>query len=176
MRNAILTAAILLSVSMSRAATISENTVGLFQGEEQVNEQPTGRACYLYVDRAEANPVGRHCYNLITRPVFSTDQDSHPKNEIIVMGHITNFHRPEYPAVKTCAMSLDGKTSDNDIYGVDTTNLYSQLFSWEAQYGGYQFDFLVTFSPATKLPVRTRLHRMNWMSEKDYDCVNLQKL
>lgn len=176
MKYSILTAALLLSVSMSQAATISENTVGLFQGEEQVNEQPTGRICYLYVDYAEVNPVGRHCYNLTTRPVFSTDRDSHPKDEIVVKGHVTNYHRPEYPAVKTCAMSLDGKTSGNDIYETDATKLYNQLFSWEAKYGRYQFDFFVTFSPATKLPTRTRLHRMNWMSEKDYDCVNLQRL
>ena len=176
MKNTILTTAILISVSMSHAATISENTVGLFQGEEQVNEQPTGHTCYLYVDDAKSNPLGHHCYNLTTRPVFSTDRGSHPKDEIVVQGKITNYHRSEYPAVKTCAMSLDGKTSENDIYGADTTNLYNQLFSWEAQHEGYQFDFFVTFSPATKLPVRTRLHRMNWMSEKDYDCINLQKL
>jgi len=176
MKISILTVAILLSVSMSQAATISENTVGLFQGEEQVNEQPTGRACYLYVDYVEVNPVGRHCYNLTTRPVFSTDRDSHPKDEIVVQGHITNYHRPEYPTVKTCAMSLDGKTSGDDIYGTDATNLYNQLFSWEGQHRGYQFDFFVTFSPTTKLPSRTRLHRMNWLSEKNYDCVNLQRL
>lgn len=176
MKKSILTAAILLSSSISQAATISENTVGLYQGEEQVNEQPTGRTCYLYVDYVETNPVGQHCYNLTTRPVFSTDRDSHPKDEIVVMGHITNFHRIEYPAVKTCAKSLDGKTSGNDIYSEDTTNIYSQLFSWEAKYGGYQFDFFVSFSPDTKRPSHTRLHRMNWLSEKDYDCVNLQKL
>ncbi len=176
MKNTILTAAILLSVSMSQSATISENTVGLFQGEEQVNEHSTGRTCYLFVDHAEANPFGRHCNNLTARPVFSTDRNSHPKDEIVLKGRVTNYHRPEYPAVKSCAMSLDGKTSGNDIYEADTTNLYNQLFSWEAKYGGYQFDFFVTFSPATKLPVRTRLHRMNWVSEKDYECINLQKL
>lgn len=176
MKNVILTAAILMSVSMSHGATISENTVGLFQGEEQVNEESTGQTCYLYVDNAEVNAVGHHCYNLTTRPIFSTDRESHPKGEIVVQGQVTNYHRAEYPAVKTCAMSLDGKTSGNDIYGTDTTNIYNQLFSWESEYAGYQFDFFVTFSSVTKLPTRTRLHRMNWMSEKDYDCVNLQKL
>lgn len=176
MKNAILTAAILLSASISFAATISEKTVGLFQGEELVNEHSTGKACYIYVDYVKANTKGRHCYDLTTRPVFSTDRDTHPKYEIIVQSRITNYHRSEYPAVKTCAMSLDGRTSDNDIYEVDTTNLYNQIFSWEAKHEGYQFDFFVTFSPETKLPVRTRLHKMNWTSEKDYECINLQKL
>lgn len=176
MKTLILSAALIMGTSISFAATVAENTVGLYQGEEQVNEQPTGRTCYLYVDYVESNPVGKHCYNLTTRPVFSADRDSHPKDEIVVQGHVTNYHRPEYPTVKTCAMSLDGKTSGTDIYGTDTTNIYSQFFSWAANYGGYQFDFFVTFSPATKLPSRTRLHRMNWMSEKNYDCVKLQKL
>lgn len=72
MKYAILSAAFLISVSISQGATISNNTVGLFQGEEQVNEQPTGCACYLYFDYAEANPAGRHCYNLTTRSFVST--------------------------------------------------------------------------------------------------------
>jgi hypothetical protein len=176
MKKSILTVAVLLGVSISQASTISENTAGLYQGEEQVNEHPTGHTCYLYVDYAAVNPVGNHCYNLTTRPVFSTDRDSHPKDEVVVQGQVTNYHRPEYPKVKTCAMNMDGKTSGNEIYGDDTANLYNQLFSWEAKYGRYQFDFFVNFSPVTKLPSRTRFHRMNWMSEKDYDCVNLQKL
>tara|TARA_B110001454_G_scaffold219195_1_gene251386 strand:+ start:24445 stop:24975 length:531 start_codon:yes stop_codon:yes gene_type:complete len=176
MKSLILSVAVFLGISLSQAATVSENAVGLYQGEEHIEEQPTGRVCYLYVDYIEANPLGRHCYNLTTRPVFSTDRDSHPKDEIVVQGHVTNYHRPEYPAIKTCAMSLDGKASGNDIYGNDSTNLYNQIFSWESSHGGYRFNFFVTFSPATKLPSRTRFHRMNWMSEKDYDCVNLQRL
>ena len=96
MKSIILSVAILIGASVSQAATVSDNTVGLYQGEEQVGEQPTGRTCYLYVDYVVANPVGRHCYNLTTRPVFSTDRDSHPKDEIVVQGHVTNYHRPEY--------------------------------------------------------------------------------
>lgn len=176
MKQLIISIVILFGVAIGLAATISENTVGLYQGEEQVNEHPTGRTCYLYIDHAEENFIGKHCYNLTTRPVFSTDRDSHPQQKLVVQGRVTNYHRPEYPAVKTCAMSLDGKTSENDIYGNDSANLYNQLFASVSQYEGYQFDFFVTFSPVTKLPSRTRLHRMNWMSEKDYDCVNLQKL
>jgi hypothetical protein len=176
MRTSILTIAILLSLSVGQAATINVAGGELYRGEEQINENTTGRICYLYLDYVETNPVGKYCYKLTTRPVFSTDRDSHPKDEIVVTGHITNFHRPEYPSIRTCAMNLDGKTSGNDIYGSDDTNLFNQLFSWEAQHGGYQFDFFVTFSPATKQPSRTRLHRMNWISEKNYDCVKLKKL
>jgi hypothetical protein len=174
MKNLILV--LTLAASTSFAVTINSQNGDLYQGDEYVNEQATGKTCYLYVDYIDVNPVGKYCYNLTTRPVFSTDRNIHPKDEIVVMGHITNFHRPEYPKIKTCAMSLDGKTSGNDIYGDDDTTLYNQLFSWEGNFNGNQFDFFVTLSADTKKPSRTRLHRMNWMSETDYDCLNLQKL
>ncbi|MBN8542495.1 MAG: hypothetical protein J0L82_19045 [Deltaproteobacteria bacterium] len=168
--------ALSFNASIGQAAVIDVSGGELYRGEELVNERPTGGICYLYIDYVETIPKGLYCHSLTTRPVFFTDRDSHPKDEIKVMGNITNYHRPEYPALKTCAMSLDGKTSGNDIYESDDTNLYNQLFSWADKHGGYQFDFFVTFSPTTKRPSRTRLHRMNWMSEKNYDCVNLQKL
>lgn len=167
---------IALMSSAAFATTINSHNGDLYEGQEYVNEQETGRTCYLYVDLIQVNPVGKYCYNLTTRPVFFTDREIHPKDEIVVMGHITNFHRTEYPGVKTCAMSTDGKTSGNDIYGDNDLNLFNQLFSWEGDYEGNQFDFFVTFSNRTKLPTSTRLHKLNWMSEKDYDCMNLRKL
>lgn len=158
------------------ATTLRSQNGDLYQGQEYVNEQPTGQACYLYIDAVDVNPVGKHCFNLTTRPVFTTDRNTHPQDEIVVMGHITNFHRTEYPKVKTCARSLDGKTSGHDIYGDETTGIYNQLFSWDGKYNGNQFDFFVTFSSANKLPSRTRLHKLSTFSETNYDCLNLQKL
>jgi len=158
------------------AATNNLKNGDLFQGEEQINEQATGQACYLYVDYVDVNPIGKYCYNLTTRPVFTTDRSLHPQDEIIVMGHITNFHRPEYPKIKTCAMSLDGKTSGHDIYADNTDQIYNQLFSWAGKHNGSEFDFFVTLSAKTKLPSRTRLHKLNAMSETNYDCIKLRKL
>lgn len=158
------------------AATINSQNGDLYQGKEIVNDQPTGKICYLYVDYVEANPVGKYCHNLTTRPVFSTDRATQPQDPIVVQSRVTNYHRPEYPQIKTCAMNLDGKTSGNDIYGDQDANLYNELFAWEGQYDGSQFDFFVTLSAQTKLPIRTRLHKLNWHSETDYDCVDLIKL
>lgn len=158
------------------SATIHSVGGELYQGSELVNEKATGKTCYLYLDTVEANPVGLHCYKLTTRPVFTTDRANLPQDEIVVLGRITNYHRSEYPQLKTCAMNLRGQTSENDIYGNDDATLYNQLFSWQGKQGATQFDFFVTYSPVTKTPIRTRMHKMNRMSETDYDCVNLQKI
>jgi hypothetical protein len=158
------------------AATIESNSGELYQGSEYLNEHPTGRICYVYLDYVVANPVGKHCYSLTTRPVFATDRDQHPKDEIELRSRITNQHRPEYPGLKTCATSLDGKTSGNDIYSDQTEGIYTQFFAWAGVHDGDQYDFFLTFSPESKRPVRARLHRMNWLSEKNYDCVGMQKL
>lgn len=158
------------------AATLNTQNGDLFQGEELINEGATGRACYLYVDYVEENPIGKHCLNLAVRPVFTTDRDLHPKEELTVTSRVTNYHRAEFPQIKTCAMNTNGKTSGDEIYGDDDTDLYNQIFSWEGKVNGHQFDFFVTLSPDTKLPIRTRLHKLNWFSEKNYDCVNLHRL
>lgn len=164
----------LLSV-FAIASTINAANGDLYQGQELVNEQATGKICYLYVDFIESNPIGKYCAKLTTRPVFSTDRSLHPQDSIVVQSRITNYHRSEYPNFKTCAASLDGKTSGFDIYGDDDSLVYTPFFSWEGSMGRDRFDFFVTFSPSTKQPTRIRLHRLNWMTETNYDCINLKK-
>lgn len=158
------------------AQTIMSNNGDLYMGEELYNEHPTGRECYIYVDLIEANPRGLHCYDLTSRAVFFTDRDKQPKDEIKLIGHITNSHRPEYPAMKTCAMGVDGKTSGMNIYEKDTASIFNQMFSWAGKYNGAQFDYFILMSPVTKQPTEARLHKMTWSSEVNYDCVKLHKM
>jgi len=166
----------LVIFSSAQAATINSINGDLYMGDELVNEHPTGQACYLYVDEIVANPVGMHCYNLSVRPIFTTDRQEQPQDSLIVQGHITNAHRSEYPKIKTCATSLNGKTSGQDIYSNNTTEIYNQLFSWAGRFNGNQLDLFVTNSAQAKQPSRVRLHKLNAFVEKNYDCVNLQKM
>lgn len=167
---------LLIAFSSANAATINTLNGDLYMGDELVNEQPTGQACYLYVDEINPNPVGLHCNNLSVRPIFATDRSEQPQDSITVQGHITNAHRTEYPKIKTCATSLDGKTSGQDIYSNNTEAIYNQLFSWAGSYNGHQFDLFVTHTSKTKQPSRVRLHKLNAFVETNYDCVNLQKM
>lgn len=165
-----------LTTTFASATTVKVQSGDLYQGEEQVNEKSTGRSCYVYLDRIENNPVGKYCYNLTARPKFFTDREIHPQDEITTQSRITNAHRPEYPQFKTCATSLDGKTSGNDIYGDDDSLIYTQFFAWAGDYNGNSFDFFITIAPETKQLSRIRLHKINWFSETNYDCVELQKM
>lgn len=176
MYKVILSLLVLCAAVTSHAAVINTQAVGLYQGDEYVNEHPTGRACYLYVDRVGANDKGKYCHAMTVRAVFSTDRDQHPQEEITVESRVTNYHRPEYPQIKTCAMTTENKTSGMDIYQDDDTQLYIQFLSWNGKYNGAEFDLFVTNSPETKAPSRVRLHKLTWFTEKNYDCLLSQKL
>ncbi|MFN3698020.1 MAG: hypothetical protein ACK4VO_11320 [Pseudobdellovibrio sp.] len=170
-----------LALVLTVTATTHANTINalngdLYMGDEFVNERGTGHACYLYVDEISQQSARLHCYNLSVRPIFTTDRNEHPQDSLIVQGHITNAHRSEYPKIKTCASSLDGKTSGQDIYSQDTKNIYNHLFSWAGLFNGAQYDLFVTNSSKTKQPSRVRLHKLTTLSEKNYDCVNLKKM
>lgn len=160
----------------SQSATINATASELYIGEELLDEHSTGKTCYLYVDQVNPIEKGQHCYSIYVRPAFATDGDKMPKDGLVVSSRITNYHRSEYPSIKTCAMSLDGKTSGNDIYQSDDSKLYNDILGWNGRYNGSQFDFFVSISPVTKLPVRTRFHKLNWYSEKNYDCINLKNV
>ena len=92
MKKLLFTLTISLISVLSFASTIKAQSGDLYQGEEQENENPTGRVCYMYLDRIEQNPVGKHCYKITVRPVFFTDRESHPQEEIATMSRITNAH------------------------------------------------------------------------------------
>ncbi|MCK6598293.1 MAG: hypothetical protein L6Q37_08015 [Bdellovibrionaceae bacterium] len=152
------------------------NSQALYHGQELINEHPTGNICYLYVDSITKNTKGKHCYEMQVRPIFTNP--THPLNNesLILVSQITNYHRKEYPQVKTCATSLDGKTSLDNIYGDDENQIFTPLFSTEFKSRKTQYDFFVTISSVNKMPTRTRLHQMEMFKELNIDCVNLTKI
>lgn len=173
MRKIILTVHLLIS-SLAGAQTLNLQGGEIYAGQEFVNEHSTGKACTLQIRRIEQSPVGRHCYNIEARALFSSGGPKEFDQFVVLSGHVTNFHRAEYPQIKTCALSLDGKTSGDDIYGMNTDKLYNSLFSWEGVRGGTRGGFFITMSPETKVPIRVRFHKLNWYSENSYDCLYLE--
>lgn len=162
--------------AQTQASVVNAKNGDLYRGEEVVDGKATGGTCYLYTDYVESSKKGLHCTQITARPVYFTDREIHPQDEMVTVARITNYHRPEYPRIKTCAMNVNGTTYGNEIYGQDTTQLYNQILSWEDTVNGYEFDFFISISAETKLPTRTRLHLLKFNTEKDYDCVRLQKL
>ncbi|WP_041577155.1 hypothetical protein [Bdellovibrio bacteriovorus] len=97
------------------------------QGLELVNEKPTGGKCYVVVQRVEANNTkGKHCFDVEAQFIFQSAAIT--KDPAILTSRVTNYHRPEYPTQKSCAESLDGKTSGDEIYGNDSNSIHIVLF------------------------------------------------
>lgn len=173
MKNLICT--VLLILSSKSYSAINNSISGEFYiGQEMVNELYTGNLCYLYVDQVNKSAKGKHCSEMQVRAIFSTDNNNLPKQGNTLISRITNYHRSEYPQQKTCALSLEGRTDGNDIYADDDLNLYNDILSAALKYNGSQLDLFVSLSPVTKKPVRVRIHKLKYLSEINYDCVNLK--
>lgn len=162
---------VLTICSQANAVTIQSKAGDLYEGKEYVNEQATGKACYLYIDNVSTNLIGNHCYDVEARFATPSVKSNIVKDGVIVQSHITNAHRPEYPAIKTCATNLRGETSGNDIYSMNDENLFNSLFSWAGENQDAQYDFFITFSAESKKPSRVRLHELKTFSENNYDCL-----
>lgn len=168
--------AVLLTVGLKTQASTNNSKPGDFYiGAETINEHPTGNLCYLYVDYVQNSSKGKHCTEMQVRAIFSTSSDLFPKDDITLISRITNYHRSEYPQQKTCAINSEGKTSGDDIYGEDDSNLYNDILGWNGIYNGNKLDLFVSLSPASKTPIRVRFHKLNWLSESNYDCTQLKK-
>lgn len=166
----------LFLLSYHGQATVNNSQPGdLYIGTEVVNEQATGNLCYLYIDLVQKSLKGQHCSEMLVRSIFSTNTDKFPKEGIVVVSRLTNYHRAEYPQKKTCALSIDGTTSGDNIYEADGSYLYNDILGWNGIYKGSKLDLFVSLSSATKTPVRMRFHKLNWLSESNYDCINLKK-
>lgn len=165
---------ILLSLNVS-AQTLKSYSGQTLHGQEQINEQPTGNICYVVVRQVTSTETkGHHCFDIEAQFAFNNDQVS--KDPVSLMSRVTNYHRPEYPAVKSCAADLDGKTSSQEIYGLNTDVLYTPFFAATQKIRGTQYDYFLTIDPESKMPSRARVHVLKWFSERDYDCVNLKNL
>lgn len=152
------------------------NAQELYRGQELANENPTGNACYLYIDTIAVSKKGKHCYDITVRPIFGDSKIQLNNESLILSSRVTNYHRKEYPQIKTCATRRDGNTSLDDIYGDDTSDLVTPFFSTEFRRGRIQYSFFVTLSGSDKKPTRTRLHQMTTFKETDIDCVNLTRI
>ena len=154
----------------SFASTLDVKVGDVYQGLEEINEHQTGQACTVTVNSVTKSLKGIHCYDISLNIV-------HPGLKIVsdlkLQSSITNYHRNEYPQLKTCALTQDGSTSTDEIYSEDTTNLVSSIFSGMHKERSTQLDYFLRLSRLNKAPMETRVHIMKPLMEKNVDCVDL---
>jgi hypothetical protein len=165
----------LATASFAQAETQNLKAGQIYMGHELLNEQATGNSCFLTIQKVEPYAdKGLHCFSV--EFLYASNRPDVPRDTLRVDSRITNYYRPEFPKVRTCAMNVNGTTSGDEIYGQDTQNLYNQIFGGESKAGGSQYDYFLTISPTTKLVSRARVHIQDLMTEKDVDCVQLEKM
>jgi len=157
--------------SYSLANTIDIKVGDTYQGYEEINEYLTGRDCAVTVNAITKSKKGMHCYNISLKIVHASMEFA---SDLKLQSSITNYHRSEYPTLKTCALIQNGSTSSDEIYSEDTTNLVSSIFSGMHKERSTQYDYFMRISKSTKAPFETRIHIMKPLLEKNIDCVNLQ--
>lgn len=158
----------------------SANTLNLkdrqiYVGAEVVNGQRSGDKCYITIQLIRPlAEKGLHCHSVDF--LFATAREDVPKETLTVDSRITNYHRPEFPKTRTCAVNVNGTTSGNEIYETNTEILYNQIFGGRTELRGVQYDYFLTLSPVTKEAARARVHIQTATTEKDVDCTNLEKM
>jgi hypothetical protein len=146
----------------------------MFRGTEEVGERPSGKVCYVVIDYVMPVSGWKHCYDIQFR--FASNHPSVSKDYLQVRSRVSNYHRPEYPQVKTCATNIDGTTYNNDIYEDDTNILYNELFSGSHKSNKGEHHYHLTLSPVTKTLTRARFYTLKLFSETAVDCVNLKEV
>ena len=145
----------------------------VYVGKETFNEHSTGKVCYVTIKGTRAIPEkGLHCNNIEFQ--FNSIREDLPKDILSVDARVTNYHRPEFPETRTCAMNVNGTTSGDEIYGEETSILYNQIFGGSHSVSSTRFDYFLTLSPNKKLAARARIHVTQAFNEYDVDCVNLE--
>ncbi len=147
----------------------------VYMGKESLNERLTGNSCFITIHRVDLAPEkGMHCHSIDF--LFASERTDVPKEALRVDSRVTNLHRSEYPGLRTCAMNVDGSTSGDEIYGEDTESLYNQSFGGGKRQDGIHYDYFLTVSPKTKDLVRARIHVLKILTERNFDCVRLEKM
>lgn len=166
---------ILVSLIFSQAFASSVNMASgeHYLGDEQINGKYTGNRCSVVVNKVEVSQKGLHCFKV---NLHIMHQGLKVGADLDLESRVTNYHRSEYPQVKTCAKTTDGRTSTDEIYSSDTTNLMTDIFSGAHKVSRTRYDYHLSLHPADKAPFRTRIHVMKMLSEDDYDCVNLLQI
>ncbi|EPZ51437.1 hypothetical protein M902_2975 [Bacteriovorax sp. BAL6_X] len=164
----------LLFLSSSFAQTIKIQQGDLYLGQETNNGHQTGEACYVQIDSIEGNEKGKHCFDITWR--FLSNRKDVLKDYIKASSRITNYHRREYPQLKTCAVNIDGTTDGADIYSEDTTLLYNQVFVGMHKLRSTQYDYILSFNAHSKTLASASFHILKWHRKNHIRCVNLKKL
>lgn len=176
MKYKILNAIFPIAISFSGfAATNAVQRDQLYVGQELIvygmHEQPTGNLCYVKIDDVRANQRGKHCYDFDFQ--FLSNRPDVTKDIFSVQTRVTNYHRPEYPTTKTCAMNVDGTTYNDDIYGDNSNDLVNDISAGDKK-GKPKLDFFLTLSRDTKLVSRARIHFMSMLKEYSVDCAGMK--
>lgn len=162
-----------LSSTLATAATLELQTKQVYLGDEYFNEKPTGNKCSVTInDVSTLNAVGKYCYQL--EMTIYTANPKVPKLSLTLESRVTNMDMPEYPQMKTCAMNINGSVSGQEIYGDDTTKIYTQFFSGGEKINHLQYDFELTVSPTTKKASEASVHLTTWSTEDDVSCLDLK--
>ena len=157
----------------ARASTHQLQDRQVYMGKESYNEHLTGKNCFISIHAVNSFPEkGLHCHKVVFQ--FAADRTDIPRDHLLVDSRLTNYHRPEFPQIRTCAMNVNGTTSGQEIYGTETDILYNQVFGGSHSAGGIRYDYFLTLSPITKIAVRARVHVTQWLREYDVDCVKLE--
>jgi hypothetical protein len=174
MKHIFITLTFTLSSFLAMANTHELVNGKTFRGTEYVGERPNGHVCYVVIDYVTPVTGWKHCYDVQFR--FASTHPSVVKDYLQVRTRVSNYHRPEYPQIKTCATNVDGTTYNNDIYQDNTSILYNELFSGSHKSDQGEHHYHLTLSPETKTLTRARFYTLKPFSETTVDCVNLKEV
>lgn len=147
----------------------------VFVGKEYENDRPTGQICYISV--LTAMPLaskGLHCHKVVFQ--FNSNRSDIPRQNFAVISRITNYHRPEYPEIKTCAMNVDGTSSGDEIYATDTDLLFNHIFSGAAKFDGTDLDYFLSIDRRSKSLSRARIQFTSTFRRYHVDCLELEEM
>lgn len=144
-----------------------------YVGQEYYNDKATGQVCYVIADNVEVNNKGKFCYDIKWR--YASLRSDVVKNDLTVSSRITNYHRAEYPKLKTCVKNIDGTTDGDDIYGDNTDILVNDIFNGIFKEKGTEYHLFLSLNTNKELK-RARIHGLRWNKEWDVDCINLKEV
>ncbi len=145
-----------------------------YKGVEFYNGENTGAICYVVIDNVVSNKKGKHCYDIDWR--YASTRLDVPKAGLLVSSRITNYHRREYPRIKTCAMNTNGYTSGDDIYEDDTSILVNDIFNGLIKNGKTEYHHFLSIAKSDKKLYQARVHGLRWDKEWDVDCRDLKEI
>jgi hypothetical protein len=155
-----------------RTHTIKSNEV--YRGLEYYNGKATNQVCYISIEKVIINKKGHHCYDV--KYQFMSNRTDTPKGLLNVSSRITNYHRVEYPRIKTCAKNIDGTTDGPDIYAENPEQLVNDIFNGMIKKERTEYHTFLSIDKLDKTLYQARIHGLRWNKEWDVDCLGLKKI